>query len=136
MSHLINLPCDLSFADFIDPEFISEICDSDTYMHGAWMKRADLRGFQNGVKKTVIPVSIKHFRLFIITTVEPGVAVEKHAHNEAILRVVISGSFILNGKTYHAGDWVVIPKKCAYEMSTEEGYTTAACYGMSCDPGA
>ena len=129
----ITLNCTLPVSDFINPESVNEIVDSYTFKGGDWQKKTHLSGFQEGVEKSVIPVDMQFYRLSVLTTVAPGIVVKKHHHDEPIFRYIISGVLNLNGKTYRAGDWVLVPKKHPYEISTEEGYVTLAGYGQACE---
>jgi quercetin dioxygenase-like cupin family protein len=124
---------DLPFEEFVDSENVREITSSKTFRDGEWQQLTRLRGFSEGVHKRVVPVDLRPFRTLVITEVEPGTKVEPHAHDEPILRYVMSGSFILDGETYVAGEWVLVPKGIAYGIETTEGYVTIAGYGVACD---
>jgi quercetin dioxygenase-like cupin family protein len=126
---------ELPFEDFINPDEVREIVSSKNYRDGEWDRLTRLRGFPAGVEKRVLPVDLQNFRILVLTTAERGTNVASHSHDEAILRYVVSGSLAINGITYGAGEWILIPRDQVYSVETEEGYTTIAGYGVACDNG-
>lgn len=124
---------ELSLDEFIDPEDAGDIVSSQTFRDGDWVRLTALRGFPDGVEKSVIPVDLEGVRIFVLTTVGPGTQVAEHSHDEAIVRYVIRGSMTVNGTTYREGEWVLVPANHSYAIGTEEGYLTLAGYGVPCD---
>ena len=129
----VMLDNELPFSDFIDPYSVTEIVSSRSFRDGQWRNLTRLRGFSEGVDKVVLPVDISRFRIMVVTHVEPGRHIKLHRHDdEPIFRYISHGSFHLNGEYFEAGDWVLVPIGHAYEIHTDEGYTTVAGYGAAC----
>jgi len=86
-----------------------------------------------GVKKTPVVWSLIDYKMFYIVEVPSGATIAKHSHDEAIFRILISGSLILNGITIDKpGTWYVVPAFTEYEIVSKEGYTVFSGYGMAC----
>ncbi|MNP46422.1 hypothetical protein D3C76_1404190 [compost metagenome] len=103
-------------------------------MNGQWRSKTQLQDFKNGINKVVFPVDISKFKILVLSQVIPQRLIKTHQHDdEPMFRYLISGSFKLNGETYMAGDWVVVPIGYPYEIYTETGYVTMAPYCMSCE---
>ncbi len=131
--HDVEMQNDLPFAEFIDPYAISEIVSSRTYRSGDWQSAAQLRDFNNGIRKIALPIDISQYRILVVSEVSANRHIKPHKHDdEPQFRYITSGSLTLNGETYRAGEWVIVPAGVEYEIHTEEGYTTLAAYGMSC----
>lgn len=124
---------ELQFSDFINPLECRNIVDNSTFSFGDWNQICKFSDVPNGVAKQVIPVDLRPFCMMVITKVDPGTHVPKHAHDEGIIRFVTHGSLRLNGQNYSAGDWVFVPYLVPYEISTDEGYTVIAGYYTSCN---
>lgn len=123
----------MQFSDFIDPYAIKEIVSSKTFQNGQWRSLTSLQDFTNGIQKSVLPVDISKYKILVTSQVVAGRLIKAHKHDdEPQFRYIISGSFKLNGETYFAGDWVIVPQGYEYEIFTETGYVTIAGYGMSC----
>jgi quercetin dioxygenase-like cupin family protein len=123
----------LQFDSFIDPYAIKDLVSSKTYKKGQWRSLTALQDFTNGIQKSVLPIDITEYKILVLSQVAPGRLIKAHKHDdEPQFRYIISGSFKLNGETYHAGDWVIVPQGYDYEIYTETGYSTFAGYGMSC----
>lgn len=130
---VVQMNSDLPFGDFLDPFAVTEIVSSKTYRDGEWRRLTNLRGFTKGVDKVVLPVDISRFRIMVVTSVAPGTHVKLHRHDdEPIFRYVTDGKLRLNDVDYEAGDWVLVPVGFPYEITTQEGYTTVAGYGVAC----
>lgn len=130
----IKLNSSFPYEEFVDPFAIQKITDSNGFINGQWKSDTQLRGFQEGVKKFVLPVDISKFNIMVLTEVQAGQVVKSHSHkDEPIFRFIISGNLLLNGTPYEAGDWVIVPTGMPYEITTEGGYTTMAPYCMSCE---
>lgn len=120
----------ITWSRMYDPTKVTEIISSKSITN--WGKIQPLTVIPNRIDKSLIPIDFKMFRLMSVTTVSPGVRVVPHSHNEPVFRFFISGSVLLNGIRYEAGDWMLIPKDFEYELYTEEGYTALVDYGVKC----
>ncbi len=86
-----------------------------------------------GVKKTPVVWSLIDYKMFYVVEVPPNSKIGKHSHSEAIFRILISGSLILNGiKIDKPGTWYVVRGFTEYEITSETGYTVLSGYGMAC----
>jgi len=74
------------------------------------------------VTNTSIPIDLSGFKHIRHITVSPGTDVPPHAHNSPVVRVITYGDATVNGVTYQAGDWMIIPAKLRYSISTKGGY--------------
>lgn len=130
----VKMHSDMPYDDFVDPYKITEIVDSRTFMGGAWRSLTTLQDFTNGIDKFVLPIKLEQYRIFVVTRVVAGRIIKSHSHDdEPMFRYLVAGSFDLNGIKYNTGEWVIVPIGLNYEIYTEDGYTSIAPYGMSCE---
>lgn len=88
------------------------------------------------IKKTPIVWPMMDYKLFYVVEVPPGTTVPKHSHEEAVFRVLVSGSLVLNGKKIDKpGTWYVVPALTEYEIKTETGYVVLSGYTYQCRTG-
>jgi hypothetical protein len=113
---------------FVDPftETVKEVIDKDNYQGFLTITRniGDPEQSYAGVKEGSIPVDLGKLADARFMHVNPGTKVPKHAHDGPVFRIITEGEAIVNGKSYNAGDWMVIPKGVAYEVETTKGYTS------------
>lgn len=132
----VSMQCDLQFSDFVDPYAIKDVVSSKTFAKGQWRSLTALKNFGDGVQKSVIPVDISQFKILVHSQVVAGNLIKIHKHDdEPQIRYVVSGSLKLNGETYFAGDWIIVPRGYEYEIYTDTGYITLAGYGQQCQGG-
>lgn len=74
------------------------------------------------VSNVSIPIDLSGLKHIRQITVPAGTDVPKHAHNSPVVRIITHGDATVNGITYQAGDWMVIPAKLPYSISTKGGY--------------
>ncbi|WP_289044342.1 hypothetical protein [uncultured Olleya sp.] len=135
MKNKKNIPKDgsfdhLNFEEVIDPLKADKIISS-TQMKG-WEEVSEVKQFPNRITKKVIPIDFTHYKMAIITKVEPNVLVDTHMHEEPVFRYVIEGEFELNGIRHKPGDWILVPGNTPYRVISEIGYTVLAEYGGKC----
>ncbi len=97
-----------------------------------WEKISPVKQFPDKITKKVIPIDFAHYRMIIVTKVEPGTLVDTHMHEEPVFRYVIEGEFELNNIKHVAGDWVLVPSHTPYRVTTDTGYIVIAAYGGKC----
>lgn len=130
----VKMHNELPFSQFIDPYSLKEPIDSRAFHGGNWRSETKLTDFNAGINKSVLPVDISKFKIMVITEVVPGRLIKRHKHDdEPMFRYIISGSMVINGEKYVAGEWLVLPIGWEYEIYTHEGYVTMAPYCMSCE---
>lgn len=78
-----------------------------------------------GVESSTIPVSLSGLQQLRYISVDAGTVVPDHSHNGPVVRLITSGDATVNGESYKAGDWMVIPPNTTYSISTDHGYTAA-----------
>lgn len=89
-----------------------------------------------GIKKTPIVWPMMDYKMFYTVEVPPNTTVATHSHDEAVFRVLVSGSLILNGKKIdQPGTWYVVPALTEYEIKTETGYVVISGYTSVCRTG-
>jgi len=120
----------LNIKDVIDPLKANKIISSKQ-MEG-WEKVSGVKQFPGKISKKVIPVNFAHYKMAIVTKVEPNVLVDTHMHEESVFRYVVDGEFELNGMKHKEGDWILVPSKTPYRVVSEIGYTVLASYGVQC----
>ncbi len=90
-----------------------------------------------GVKKTPIVWPLMDYKMFYTVEVPANTTIAKHSHEEAVFRILISGSLILNGKTIDKpGTWYVVPALTEYEIKTDTGYVVISGYTSMCRTGS
>ncbi|MEJ1409100.1 MAG: cupin domain-containing protein [Candidatus Sedimenticola sp. (ex Thyasira tokunagai)] len=132
-SKKIEMDIDISFDDFVNPKTSNEIVSNKTFDKGDWNEVCMMRKAFSGTKRRVLPIDFRDFCMLVVSEVEPNTTVPKHVHKEGIARYIISGSLVLNGEEYKAGDWILVPEDTPYEIFTEEGYTAIAGYLQACE---
>ena len=86
-----------------------------------------------GITKTPIPWPLLDYKMFYIVQVPAGAGITKHSHDEAVFRVLVSGSLELNGHLIDKpGTWYVVPALTDYEIKTKTGYTVFSGYVFVC----
>lgn len=89
-----------------------------------------------GVKKTPIVWPLFDYKMFYTVEVPPNTTIAKHSHDEAVFRMLISGSLVLNGKKIDKpGTWYVVPSLTEYEIKSEAGYVVISAYVSNCRTG-
>ena len=89
-----------------------------------------------GVKKTPIVWPLMDYKMFYTVEVPADTAISKHSHDEAVFRMLISGSLTLNGKKIDKpGTWYVVPALTEYEIKTDTGYIVISGYTSVCRTG-
>lgn len=89
-----------------------------------------------GIRKTPIVWPMMDYKMFYTVEVPPNTTVAKHSHEEAVFRVLISGSLVLNGKKIDKpGTWYVVPALTEYEIKTDTGYVVISGYTSICRTG-
>jgi len=118
--------------NFIDPFNIKEIVDKNNFKQHFSIIRdiCDPSIAFDGVTEDPIPVDFSGLPDGRFMSVKGGTHVPKHAHEGPVFRLITDGEAIVNGKSYTAGDWMVIPDGYAYEVNTEKGYTAFWNCGM------
>jgi hypothetical protein len=132
LSDPVRLNSELQFDEFVSRETATDIIDSRQFLNGNWKEATRQTNFPDNIKKSIIPVDISYAKFVVLTEVDSGSEVGPHVHDEPMLRLVLKGSFDLNGETYNEGDWVFVPAGIPYEMTTKDGYMTLGCYGQAC----
>jgi quercetin dioxygenase-like cupin family protein len=121
---------DLNLEAVIDPLSATKIISS-TQMED-WAELSKVKQFPDKITKKVIPIDFSHYRMTILTKVEPDVLVDTHMHEEPVFRYVIEGEFELNGIRHKPGDWILVPGNTPYRVVSEIGYSVLASYGAKC----
>ena len=87
----------------------------------------------NKIRKTPIAWPLIDYKMFYIVEVPAGVTIAKHSHEEAVFRVLISGSLRINERLIDIpGTWYVVPSLVEYEIKTETGYSVLSGYIHNC----
>lgn len=114
----------------IDPYKATRIISNKNVKN--WDEISPVKQFPGRITKKVIPIDFDHVRMSIFTKVEPNVKVDTHMHEEPVFRFVIEGELVLNNIKYVPGDWVLVPGKTPYNVTTDIGYSVLAEYGAKC----
>jgi anti-sigma factor ChrR (cupin superfamily) len=130
----VRLQAAITFEQFLNPKHQKAVVSNKNFALGNWNDLCRLQGSPKGVRKRVLPVDFRDFCMVVVTDVEPGTDVASHGHDEGIVRYIIEGSLRLNGVTYDAGDWILVPPGMKYEIHTDTGYKAVAGYLAACDP--
>lgn len=89
-----------------------------------------------GIRKTPIVWPLFDYKMFYTVEVPSKTTIPKHSHDEAVFRVLISGSLELNGrKIDKPGTWYVVPSFTEYEIKTDNGYVVISAYIHNCRTG-
>lgn len=89
-----------------------------------------------GVRKTPLIWPLWDYKMGYVVEVPAGVSIPKHSHDEAVFRILISGSLIINGvKINKPGTWYVVPAFTEYKITTEKGYSVLSAYTTNCRTG-
>jgi hypothetical protein len=128
----IVLECQLTFPEFQHPGRATGIVSSRSFRDGRWSELCQLKTEFEEVSKRVIPIDFRDFCMIVLTEVAPCTSVTEHGHKEGIARYITEGSLILNGQTYEAGDWILVPEGMTYEIYTETGYRAVEGYLQAC----
>lgn len=89
-----------------------------------------------GIKKTPIVWPLLDYKMFYIVDVPANATIARHSHEEAVFRVLLSGSLVLNGKKIdRPGTWYVVPALTEYEIKTDTGYSALSAYTSICMTG-
>lgn len=108
--------------DVVCPFLVDAIVNKDNFKSHLNSKIVSSKvEFEDVVNKT-IPIDLSGFKHIRSITVSPGTDVPKHAHDSPVVRVITHGDATVNGITYQAGDWMIIPAKLPYSISTKGGY--------------
>jgi len=129
----VKLKSEIQFTQFVNPAKPNDVVSNKNFVLGDWNEIAKLETTFPGVTKKVIPIDFRDFPMLVYTTVEPGIEVPRHTHAEGIARFIISGSLKLNGVSYAAGDWILVPEGKSYEIQTEDGYSALVAYLQACE---
>jgi uncharacterized protein YegJ (DUF2314 family) len=70
-----------------------------------------------GFESWQLPVKLDGPAFFYITVASPGAVVPEHAHERDLLRMVISGSILIDDLELKPGDWMFVPKGVPYSYS-------------------
>lgn len=125
--------CDIPNEKIIDPLTITGIVSSQSFYSDIPLKDTKHKLFNEPeVKKYFIPVDCSYWDLDVITYVEAGTIIPKHAHDEPVLRYVLEGQLELNGVLYEVGDWIIVPKGFPYQIQTKTGYKILSRYSANC----
>lgn len=90
----------------------------------------------NRVQKTPVTWPLWDYKMFYVVDVPPKATVPKHSHDEAIFRILISGSLTVNGVFIDTpGTWWVVPAFTEYEIKTDTGYKLLSGYVSHCTTG-
>ena len=90
-------------------------------------------GMPPGVEQWQLPVTLGPGEDILSFTgrMKPGAKVPKHAHKQAVFRLVIEGSLKYGGKTLKPGDWMYVPAGQAYALTAgPQGCTTLYHHGL------
>jgi len=89
-----------------------------------------------GVRKTPVTWPLWDYKMFYIVDVPAKTTVPKHSHDEAVFRILISGSLTVNRVHIdEPGTWWVVPEFTEYEITTETGYKLLSSYVSHCTTG-
>ncbi|TLX12263.1 cupin domain-containing protein [Rhizobium sp. MHM7A] len=118
----------------IDPTKITEIVSSQDFLGGDWLKKTKHKLFNEPqLKKYFIPVDFRYYGLELISIIDPGTIIPRHAHTEPVYRYVLDGSFKLNGREFERDDWLIVPANYEYEIETRSGYRVLSKYHEQCE---
>src|SRR5437868_5775755 len=82
-----------------------------------------------GILKTPLVWPLWDYKMFYVVDVPAKVTIPTHSHDEAVFRILISGSLTINGvKVDKPGTWYVVPAFTEYKISTETGYSVLSGY--------
>ena len=90
----------------------------------------------HGIRKTPIVWSMLDYKMFYVVDVPAKANIAKHSHDEAVFRILISGSLKINGRLIDKpGTWYVVPSLTEYEIQTDTGYVVISGYVSICRTG-
>ncbi|CAB3804904.1 hypothetical protein [Paraburkholderia caffeinilytica] len=112
----------IEILDVVCPFLVDEIVNKDNYKKYLNSKIVSSKIEFEDVTNKTIPIDLSGIKHIRHITVAPGTNVPTHAHNSPVVRFIILGDATVNGVTYQAGDWMIIPAKCSYSISTTGGY--------------
>lgn len=89
-----------------------------------------------GIKKTPIVWPLMEYKMFYTVEVPANTNIATHSHDEAVFRILVSGSLEINGTVVDKpGTWYVVPAFTEYEIKTQTGYTVLSGYVKHCRTG-
>jgi hypothetical protein len=105
---------EIIFSDEIEKEFLLDADNEDT-------------------EKEPVLWPLYDRNMFYIVRTRPQSKIPSHSHEEAVFRILLSGSLRINGRTVDKpGIWFVVRENVKYEIETEQGYVTLAGYSEAC----
>lgn len=130
---MLVFECDVTESEIIDPDKITDIVSSRSYLGGNSIERLKHRLFNEPeLRKYFIPVDFRAYGLGLISYISPGTIIPEHDHDEAVFRLIIDGEMRLNGLPFSKGDWLIVPAHFKYTVETELGYTVFSKYHENC----
>lgn len=112
----------LEAIDVVCPFMVDVVVNKDNYQSHLNSKIFSSKIEFDGVSNTTIPVDLSGLKHLRSICVAPGTSVATHAHNGPVVRVITHGDATVNGVLYGPGDWMIIPSKFPYNISTKSGY--------------
>lgn len=89
-----------------------------------------------GITKTPLVWPLWDYKMFYVVDVPANVDIPKHSHDEAVFRILLSGSLTINGRAIDKpGTWYVVPSFTEYAISTKTGYSVLSAYTSNCRTG-
>nr|WP_279090327.1 hypothetical protein [Comamonas thiooxydans] len=108
--------------DVVCPFLVDAIVNKDNFKSYLNSKIVSSKIEFEDVANTSIPIDLSGLKHIRHITVSPGTKVPTHAHNSPVVRFITHGDATVNGVKYQAGDWMIIPAKLRYSISTKGGY--------------
>ncbi|HEY8699104.1 MAG TPA: cupin domain-containing protein [Rhizomicrobium sp.] len=113
-------------------ERYSEALSTEKLIVSTDLKVAALRE-GHGVRKTPVVWPLWDYKMFYIVDVPADTDLPSHSHDEAVFRVLLSGSLTINGRRIaEPGTWYVVPAYTEYRIATKTGYRAMSCYVRMC----
>lgn len=129
----LTFECDLDSSDIINPDDVTEVVSSRTYLGGALRARTKHRLFNEPqLKKYFIPVDFRAYGLMLYSFIDPDTFIPEHDHDEAVFRYILDGELELNDMPFSKGDWLIVPKFYKYSIKTITGYSVLSGYHANC----
>lgn len=108
--------------DVVCPFLVDDIVNKNNYKKHLNSKIVSSKIEFEDVSNISLPIDLSGLKHIRQVTVKAGTDVPAHAHNSPVVRIITKGDATVNGILYNEGDWMIIPAKVRYSISTKNGY--------------
>lgn len=113
----------------VDPTTITDIVNKNNFRDNLTTEIETSEPLiAEGLSIGVLPIDISEMKQMRHVVVEPNSDIPEHAHEGPAVRLITSGSAIVNGETYEEGDWMSIPARKNYKITSKTGYKAWCIY--------